>query len=123
MINGKQLVILDAEWEIRNIGDYVDDVLVEFNECRHLRNELIRTIILSRLQEISLMFAEASLQYSGIPEHVYRYLHSVPIELNQRIDKEMYKRERFMRARLGECKVTRITIKIKESLLEIECRI
>lgn len=117
----QRLVILDASWEIRNVGMYVDDVLVEYQEYGHLRNTFIELVILSRLNEISLMFASAIDTSRTLPSSLWRYLYSVPSELRYRIDREMYKREFLMRSRLGERDVTKITIKVNESLLEIEC--
>lgn len=117
-----RLVILDANWEIRAVARYVDEVLSEFPDHLHLRDPIVELIIQSRLNEFSLMFAARLHEYtSRIPDNLYRYLYSVPTELTSRVDKELYKRERHMREQLGECQVTNIRIKVRESLLEIEC--
>ena len=122
MNNRRRLVLLDALWEIREVGKYVDEVLSEYREHRNLRNQFIELIILSRLDEFSLMFASRNIDTSSrIPSALYRYLHSVPTELTASIDKELYRRERHMRDTLGECNVNTIRIKVRESLMEIEC--
>lgn len=121
MITGRKIVILDATWEIRSVGEFVDEVLVEYQEHIHLRNELIEVIILSRLSEISLMFGTVIDTSRTLPSNLWRYIYSVPAELRCRIDTEMRKREYLLRSRLGEQHATKITIKVNESLLEIQC--
>jgi len=122
MNNRRRLILLDALWEIREVGKYVDEVLSEYREYQNLRNQFIETIILSRLDEFSLMFASRNIDTSSrIPYALYRYLYSVPTELTASIDKALYRRERHMRDTLGECNVNTIRIKVRESLMEIEC--
>ena len=122
MNESRRLVILDALWEIREVGKYVDEVISEFMEYQHMRDSFIELVILARLEEFSLMFAARQTNNnSRLPYALYRYIHSVPTELISRIDKELYRRERHMRSQLGECNVMNIKIKVRESLLEIEC--
>mgnify|MGYP001354492672 CR=1 FL=1 len=122
MNNRRRLVIVDALWEIKEVGKYVDEILLEYNEHQSLRNKLIEVIIISRLDEFSLMFASRSRKIvTPIPYNLYRYLYSVPTELTARIDKELYRRERHIRDTLGECNVKDIKVEVNKFLMEIEC--
>lgn len=114
-------IVLDASWEVREVGKYIDDVLTEFPDYLNLRDVLITKILLTRIEEVAIIFDNNSHYTPFIPGDLHRHLHSVPTELVYRVDREMWKRIRHMRSELGERTVSRIKIKVKELLLELEC--
>lgn len=116
-----KVIVLDASWEVRAVSEYVDNVLTEFPDYLNLREVLIGKILLNRIEEVAILYDVQSLYMPFIPSDLYRHIHSVPNELTYRIDREVWKRIRHMRSVLGERTVSRIKIKVKELLLELEC--